>query len=1013
MDLNEILSCYKDNETEWDNLTKLYAAKSIAPFIGAGMSAPVYPIWSVALDNILDGTSEERKELDHLLKAGQYEEAGEYVRTTVGENMFNARVKTEFSMNKLPARESNNIKKTVNSGHLKDCFTGPVFTTNFDRMLEHCYDGDFLDTYYLSNMQKSWAVVYDAIRNKTHNLYKIHGDVLDPNSWVFSKEQYEEAYGRSEFVTAIDTFFRNMNFLFMGCSLTEGDRFVLVLKHVVEELKRERIEVHNIAFLELPDKGTKTEEEYHDELVKRVRFLGTIGVYPIWYPHKKHEAIPVLLNALIKKNSLQAFNIDRDRTTKATHFYLFSSDIHIQHAFVDNCFESYKYDHNNDCTEAKPVSINEILKIIEDHDAVFIEGAYGSGKTVLSTKIQFELMNKGCNTLFFNVDDFLKEPQLYKSLKDINEKCYIFIDGIDKLVDEEMNTELLESFCEEIDDIYERKDNLSFIFNSREYYEIIINTEKKHQRFSFFFSIALNKELFVVKTLGFKDAFQYEKFFSNIRPKNIKSRELKAKTIKQWHKKSPLSCHIPLFAYVIGTYYYNHNSVSSEEENVLPENRMIIYEDFVERTIKGRFQEESPRGTINTNLLKIYDDLLKKISIGMIHDMRKNIDYHEDVSGEAQELSKNEIYAMKLDKFDGHIQKKLIDIMECKEDGVVLSDVINNYFFTIYPNKSGEWMVRFSDLNVMCCFAASYIYDKIIKFLHGYEDSEEIISALNLVELQPQVMDFLICKIKALSKEERDNLLNNILICLTDYNNNVISKDNVNALLVLYIIFIKFYDKSYKYVNTQNLIKAFYRACMAAKAFSINGEYEIGKERFLAERYFMECAFIGCQFRRMNYKHYNFSKSRIIDSDLYQCKLAENEFVNTILKNTSFQLCSVKTPIKNALLEDTITFSICQVEGVDFIQTSIYEKEGKVVFNNCTIQKLVLNGIKEKGLTFEFNKCIMADIKIIDCKGIIVTVNDCIQTGKIFLIGSTIYSDDDECFDNKVKALEFFSNEAV
>ena len=98
-----------------------------------------------------------------------------------------------------------------------------------------------------------------------------------------------------------------------------------------------------------------------------------------------------------------------------------------------------------------------------------------------------------------------------------------------------------------------------------------------------------------------------------------------------------------------------------------------------------------------------------------IDDMRKNIDYHEDVSGEAQELSKNEIYAMKLDKFDGHIQKKLIDIMECKEDGVVLSDVINNYFFTIYPNKSGEWMVRFSDLNVMCCFAASYIYDKIIK----------------------------------------------------------------------------------------------------------------------------------------------------------------------------------------------------------------------------------------------------------------------------------------------------------
>ena len=39
-----------------------------------------------------------------------------------------------------------------------------------------------------------------------------------------------------------------------------------------------------------------------------------------------------------------------------------------------------------------------------------------------------------------------------------------------------------------------------------------------------------------------------------------------------------------------------------------------------------------------------------------------------------------------------------------------MSDVINNYFFNIYNlNSDEETKVRFSDINVMCCFAAGYI----------------------------------------------------------------------------------------------------------------------------------------------------------------------------------------------------------------------------------------------------------------------------------------------------------------
>lgn len=93
----------------------------------------------------------------------------------------------------------------------------------------------------------------------------------------------------------------------------------------------------------------------------------------------------------------------------------------------------------------------------------------------------------------------------------------------------------------------------------------------------------------------------------------------------------------------------------------------------------------------------------------MIHEMRDSIDYQEDVS-QCREFSDKEIYALNIKDFDAEIQKQFKEVVEeGRKREVILSDAINNYFFSIFVSRNKNTKVRFSDINVMCCFAAAYI----------------------------------------------------------------------------------------------------------------------------------------------------------------------------------------------------------------------------------------------------------------------------------------------------------------
>lgn len=1028
MELNEILSCWNRNEDRWKKLKGLYENSKIIPFIGAGMSTPVYPMWSDAIRNILNGDKKEVDELNELFDQNKYEDACEYVKEKINNNGFIERVRSEFSENKI--NKSSEIERgKVNSNCLPDIFNGPIFTTNFDKMLEHCYNNNFDNIYSLSNMTHSWAVIYDAIRNYNHNLYKIHGDIDDVNSWVFSRQQYEDVYGREEFLKVIRTVCESMNFLFMGCSLTESDRYINVLSEVVESFSDKQIIIQNFAFISLPNGENKTMEDLNREIELKDRHLSGMGILPIWYPYGQHEVIPVLLKAL-KNKSIVTSQFPKDKTRKAKHFNLFSSNLHVCDAFVDDCFESYSYDSSLARTDTYPINLNEIVELIKTNNLVFIEGKYGSGKTVLSIRVQWEL-KKNYDTLFFKAEDFYENEEIFEMLNTIERKCYVIIDGIDKLVDNSINLDNLDNLCEMVDAIINANNNISFILNSRIYCRINSTTSDKNELISMYVALAMQRDnLIVIKTKGFFEKSKYERFFENI-GSNYNNR-LTSTIIKQWHKKSPLSCQVPLFAYVIGEYYYNtinkKTKNSDSGENVLPDNKMIIYEGFIRKTIKGRFQEESLNGTINEDLYAIYESLLRKIAIRMIHEMRKSIDYSEDVFT-AQEFSDKEIYAIDVKDFDEELQISLRELLDkSKKKEGILSDAINNYFFYLgSTDRHSNTIVRFSDINVMCCFAAAYIFDvigKIVKYdseKHVEEHFGELKIALGWVELQPQVMDFLMCKIQELSAIERKILLNNILVYIKKYNQTQdVSEENVRAMLVLYIIFIKCFQNSYKSIGMLNFFKTFYRLCMTAKALNINGEHCEGGHRYLAERYFMDCSFIEYEFKRLNYKYYNFSRSHIINCSFEQCNFLDNEFVNTELRDSKFRLCTLKTKFKKTIIEGNIkiensiineaNFEAIEVKNINNTN-NINNIKGTIHFKGCTMLNMIIHDTDAKGLKILLEDCILGDIKIKKCKRIGIEIKECIKKKEISIDpNSLIYSNQKSFFSGSVKSLDYFEN---
>ena len=286
------------NRERWSQLVATYKNNRVIPFLGAGMSCPIYKEWGAALQSLLQGNKEERDILNAFLEENKYEDAAEFVKSKT-QNLFIDRVQFEFGENRIGTR----FGETTASFVAKAFPNAPVFTTNFDRIAEKCYEYEGHpfggSVYSLSNIRSAADLILGAVKDYKHYLFKIHGDVEQIGSWVFTKEQYNTAYNNSGFTSALETISQYGTFLFLGCSCGGNDRYAGVFRTIVKSTNANDCPVKHFAFLELPEHDDNTTQEaYAEKIERKERELGGWGVFPVWYPKGQYDAVRTLLRCL-------------------------------------------------------------------------------------------------------------------------------------------------------------------------------------------------------------------------------------------------------------------------------------------------------------------------------------------------------------------------------------------------------------------------------------------------------------------------------------------------------------------------------------------------------------------------------------------------------------------------------------------------------------------------------------------------------------------------------------------
>ena len=320
MEFQELMDCYylseeDNNQVVYKELLEMMKKQNVIPVIGAGLSCWAYPLWRTLLRKQAEiyGIQEE---VDKLLSENKYEEAASALEQEVTRNKFLNNLKKTFSEEKL---EENKSKMPEYLRKILALFRGPIVTTNFDRMIENLYHLEGVvppDTVNPASVFEK-GKIRKMHQEKTRMLVKMHGDIMDSDHMVFTKEKYDETYGENpqnpdDLSLPMPHFLKqlleNNHLLFLGCSL-EVDRTCSVIKKCSENIQQ-------FALLELPadtenakDKckpilkeGENQNGRRKESLRKRIGYItGEMNVLPIWYPHGMHtEALEAFFSQLYK-----------------------------------------------------------------------------------------------------------------------------------------------------------------------------------------------------------------------------------------------------------------------------------------------------------------------------------------------------------------------------------------------------------------------------------------------------------------------------------------------------------------------------------------------------------------------------------------------------------------------------------------------------------------------------------------------------------------------------------------
>jgi len=269
----------------------------LVPFLGAGISTPFgFKNWRnlllhAAPPSLAPGVEQQ-------LDNNDYEGAAETLLRELGADGFQNLVAASAGDSNLDAFDFR--EGTVSL--LPLLASGPVITTNFDRVLERVFESNGTPFESVISGPRPDLIV-DALHGNRRVLVKLHGDWQDRVGRTFAKSDYDENYGeeqrkkKRELLTATEQLlFSSRSLLFIGASLGP-DRTVTLL----QEVHKQYAGIRHFAVMMAP-----TANAAFDKLEKHLR---SCGVLPLWYhaeTSKDHgREVQKLVAKIIERISVQ------------------------------------------------------------------------------------------------------------------------------------------------------------------------------------------------------------------------------------------------------------------------------------------------------------------------------------------------------------------------------------------------------------------------------------------------------------------------------------------------------------------------------------------------------------------------------------------------------------------------------------------------------------------------------------------------------------------------------------
>jgi hypothetical protein len=287
----------------FSELVEAVKRKRVTPFVGAGLSEPCqFPLWGKAIEKLvvkLEGVSASQqkanlpastylKDVKRLLSKRKYLKAVQILYENDQTQVENF-IRNTFSLPTDGQTLRERIKGPIEI--LPDIADGCIVTTNFDRLIEETYrkrnrpiEG------YMHGIQDKNKFVTSLIQGE-RCILKLHGNVGDQNTYIFSQQQYQDAYGEDIDFTkplakTLRQIFISSSLLFIGCSL-EQDRTLDLFSSVVKSKE-----------FEIPDHfAILNKPASHRETTAKENRLLEMKIRPIWYEvdsdgkHTKFEKI--------------------------------------------------------------------------------------------------------------------------------------------------------------------------------------------------------------------------------------------------------------------------------------------------------------------------------------------------------------------------------------------------------------------------------------------------------------------------------------------------------------------------------------------------------------------------------------------------------------------------------------------------------------------------------------------------------------------------------------------------